>query len=107
MDIAFEQNGWLQASALAGGANDSPHPEWHALRQRLIASQQAWRALTARQSDDEKRACGSFDGKAARLVVTFASGLHPVNLIDSANRNPGGDILVAVAGTSRTGVRGI
>jgi hypothetical protein len=106
MDITFEQTGWAKALVKTGGRGDCPHPEWHALRARMIASHEAWRALEMRRSDEAGIAIGSFDGRAARLICDFEAGLGRVNPIDSVNRNPDGDIHMVVAGTSRTGNRG-
>jgi len=106
MDIAFEQIGLQKALARAGSQGACVHPEWLALRARMLASHEAWRALDKERAEAATTARGSFDKIAARLVCVFQMDSGGVNPIDSANRNPGGDNLTAAAGTSRTGVRG-
>jgi len=106
MDIAFEQKWWPRTLSKGGGRSECPHPDWHVLRARMIASHHAWRTLQQQRSDEANAAQGSFDGRTARLIFEFENGFGRVNPIDSGNRNPGGDIHMAVAGTSRTGGRG-
>ena len=76
------------------------------LRARMLASHEAWRTLQRQRSEEAKAVQGSFDGRTARLIFEFDTGFGRVNRNDSVNRNPGGDIHMAVAGTSRTGGRG-
>lgn len=104
MDIGFDhKNMGIERSDRRGG---SGRPDWHALRERLLAGRAARLALGDAAQPRATLAWGSFDCSSARLVAAFGKGSAAVNPIASGDGNRGGGNEVPVAGSSTTGDRG-
>lgn len=106
MEIDFEQQNWQQVPAHDVTTGAARHPDWHVLRARLYAADEARKAIS--RGDDQLRfsASGSFDSEAAQMLRSIRNQLGIVNRKDSANRNGVGGIDKAVAAASKTGDRG-
>lgn len=106
MEIDFEQENWQLVPAHDVSAGFASHPDWPALRARLLAAHDARQAMSRANDQLCFSASGSFDSDAAQILRNIRNQLGIVNRKDSANRNGVGAIDGSVADVSSTGGRG-
>lgn len=90
----------------ADGSDEPGTEDWYALRARLAAATETWRAMKNRGEDAAVDFSGSFAPRTARRLVGAPHAGEDVNLSASKSGKRASAILSDVAGPSSTGDRG-
>ncbi|MCB2047450.1 MAG: hypothetical protein KDE32_04395 [Novosphingobium sp.] len=106
MNIVFDPGQWSPAAPEGDALLGCAHPDWHALRTRLLAAVEARNALDEFQGTGPVRAFGSFSRRAAFSLERITERFDLVNQTSSVNRKRGGCTVTYVAGMNDTGERG-